>query len=145
MAENEPQTLANHRRFVPGYHFVASILLLLNLIWWVIQCFRAFSVGTVIALLTAIALILVWFYSRIFALAVQDRVIRLEERLRLVRLLPEDLQGQIESFSPGQLIGLRFASDEELPDLARLALEEGLDREEIKKKVSSWRADHLRA
>ncbi len=81
-----------------------------------------------------------------FALTVQDRVIRLEERLRFERLLPEDLKARIPEFTVAQLVSLRFASDAELPALARKVLSDNLtDRKTIKKLVQNWRADHLRA
>ncbi|MEJ2203706.1 MAG: DUF6526 family protein [Gemmatimonadota bacterium] len=91
------------------------------------------------------ALILVSYYARTFALGVQDRLIRLEERLRMERLLPDDLRARIGEFSTEQLVGLRFASDDELPELARRVLAEGItDRKVIKKSVGNWRADHQR-
>jgi hypothetical protein len=97
-------------------------------------------------LLTAAALLVLAFYARIFALTVQDRVIRLEERLRFERLLPEDLKARIPEFTRGQFVALRFASDAELPALARKVLSDNLtDGKAIKQLVQSWRADHLRA
>jgi len=84
--------------------------------------------------------------ARIFALSVQDRVIRLEMRLRLAELLPMDLKGQINEFTVAQLVGLRFASNEELPELARRVLQDRItDRTAIKKMVKNWRPDYLRA
>lgn len=139
-----PQTFANHQRFVPLYHFVASTLLFANLVYATWATVSRFSVERVIALLTAVALVLVFWYARAFALGVQDRVIRLEERLRLARLLPEDLRLRIDEYATDQLIGLRFASDAELPELARRALQERLDRETIKRAIRDWKADHQR-
>jgi hypothetical protein len=79
-------------------------------------------------------------------LTVQNRVIRLEERLRLARLLPADLQGRIEELTVGQLVALRFASDGELVELTRKVLTEGItDKKAIKSMVTTWRPDHLRA
>jgi hypothetical protein len=81
-----------------------------------------------------------------FALSVQDRVIRLEERLRCERLLPQDLQARIVEFEPGQLVSLRFACDAELPALARKVLDEKMtDRKAIKQQIKNWRSDYLRA
>ena len=101
---------------------------------------------TVIALLLSIAFLLVFFFARIFALTVQDRVIRLEMRLRMQQLLPLDLRSRINDFSVNQLIALRFAGDEELPELARKVLEDKIDhRKTIKKMVKNWQADLLRA
>lgn len=139
-----PQTYASHRRLVPLYHYVASISLLANLVYATWAAVSRFSVERVIAWLTAVALVLVFWYTRAFALGVQDRVIRLEERLRLARLLPDDLRSRVDDFSTDQLIGLRFASDAELPELARRALQERLDRETIKRAVRDWRGDHQR-
>jgi hypothetical protein len=145
MSEPAPQSYADHRRFVPGYHFVAFGLFLVNLLWALYQAIRYPSAGTVIAALTAVALIFLFFYARLFALTAQDRVIRLEERLRLTALLGEaEAAPLLAKLSAGQLIGLRFAADDELPALARAAAAEGLGREQIKKRVKSWRADDLR-
>lgn len=138
------QTYANHQQFVPLYHFVTSTFLLVNLVYATWTAVSRFSIERLIALLTAVALVLVFWYVRAFALGVQDRVIRLEERLRLARLLPDDLRTRIEDYSTDQLIGLRFASDAELPELARRALEERLGREAIKLAVRDWRPDHQR-
>lgn len=146
MAETAPQNYQNHRRFVPLFHFVAFGFILINLIWQLYWVFTHFSVDSVVNLLVALALALLFWYTRTFALTVQDRIIRLEERLRLARLLPADLQGRIEELSVGQLCALRFASDEEVPELTRQVLADNIrSREEIKKRIQSWRADHLRA
>ncbi len=98
------------------------------------------------ATLVAIALPLIALYARVFALRVQDRVIRLEERQRLAQVLPEDLRGPARELRIEQLVGLRFASDEELPELVRWVLAEKVrDRKAIKSRIRSWRADHSRA
>jgi hypothetical protein len=145
MAATVPQSYANHRRFVPPFHFVAFGLLLVNLIYWVYALARYRTGLQVDGIVVAIALILLFFYIRIFPLTVQDRLIRLEERLRLARLCP-DLGSRVDELTTGQLIALRFASDAELPALARRVLDEEIaDREAIKKQVQSWRADDLRA
>jgi hypothetical protein len=99
-----------------------------------------------IALLVAVALLLLAFNARIFALKVQDRMIRLEMQLRLKQLLPAELQPGIQEFTVGQLVSLRFASDAELPDLARKVLEGKLiDRKTVKKLIRNWQPDFLRA
>ena len=101
--------------------------------------------GMVLAVLTSIALIVLAFYARIFALTVQDRVIRLEMRMRLKELLPAALQPRIREFTRGQLVALRFASDAELPELAEKVLRDKIqDRAAIKQMVRDWEADHLR-
>jgi hypothetical protein len=141
------QSYANHRRFVPLYHFVAFGILTINLIWSLFRLFRGPLpfFDRLLAAAVAFALLLVCLYARTFALRAQDRIIRLEETLRLQKLLPADLQPRIEELTVGQLIGLRFAGDEELPELARTVLERGIKgRDEIKNLGRSWRPDHLR-
>ena len=140
-----PQNFANHRKFVRGFHLVALPILLINVIYSGYVAATSFSVDSVIGLLVAVALILVAFFARIFALGAQDRVIRLEERLRLRDLLPPDQKDTIDKLTTAQLIGLRFASDGEVGDLvAAVTAEDIQDREEIKKRVKNWRADHQR-
>lgn len=146
MPDTAPQSLARHARYVPGFHFVATGLLAINLVWSAIQLVRTPAFGSVVGLLLAIALILLGWYLRAFPLAVQDRVIRLEERIRMERLLPADLKGRIDEFDRDQLIALRFASDRELPELARRVLTENIrDQGAIKRMVKEWRPDHWRA
>ena len=143
------QTYANHRKFVPGFHFVTVGLLVLNVVWTVYRLFSGAGrplPDRLMAFLLAVALVLLAWYARTFPMRVQDRVIRLEERLRLEQLLPADLRPRIGELRPRQLLGLRFASDEELPALTRKVLDEQIaSADEIKKLVRSWRADHLRA
>jgi len=105
-----------------------------------------FSLDAFISVLTAAALLLLMFYARTFALTVQNRVIRLEERMRLERLLPEDLKPRIGEFTSGQLVAMRFACDAELPALARKVLTDKIQAgKTIKQMVQNWRADYLRA
>jgi hypothetical protein len=145
MPERTPQTYANHRKFVPLYHFVLAGLLLLNFGYAIWGAVKDFGFDRVVALTTAIALILMYLFVRIFATGAQDRVIRLEERLRFGRLLPDDLKPRIEEFTRAQMVGLRFAGDAELPDLARRVLNENIrDGEVIKRMISEWRADYER-
>jgi hypothetical protein len=130
---------------VPLFHYVAFGILMINLGWSGRALFRDLSVDNGVTFLLAVGLILVAWFVRAFPLGVQDRVIRLEERLRLERLLPGDLKARIGDFTTNQLVGLRFASDEELPGLARRVLDEGIsDRKTIKQAVKNWRADHQR-
>jgi len=139
------QDYGNHRKFVPGYHFVASGLLLVAFIYACIGVVRNFGVASLVHLFMVVAVMLVFWYARAFALGVQDRVIRLEERLRLERVLPEDLRQRIPEFTTRQLIGLRFADDREVADLARRVLDEPItDHEAIKRQITTWRADHCR-
>jgi hypothetical protein len=145
MAEKPPQKYANHRKFVPLYHFVLFGVLVVNLLWCVLRAVRAFSFETAWGVVMALALMVMAFFLRGFPLTVQDRVIRLEMRLRLKDVLPTDLRGRIGELTPDQLIGLRFGSDAELPDLVREVLSNNIqDRDVIKRKVRDWQADHLR-
>ena len=152
MAEKEPQSYATHRKFVPLYHFFAALVLLVNLVWAIWKLGRTLmsdlvpvTFDAVLAVLVAAALIVVWFYARLFPIAVQDRVIRQEMQLRLARILPDDLSGRAGELSRNQLIGLRFAGDGELSDLMREVLDGGIDdREQIKKKIKDWQADDWR-
>ena len=144
MATAADQDYANHRKFVRGFHLVALPILLINLIYSAFIVITAFSVDSVIGVLVAVALILVAFFARIFALGAQDRVIRLEERMRLNKLLPEQRR-DVDKLTTGQLIALRFASDGEVGELVSTVIAEDIgDREVIKKRVKSWRADHQR-
>ena len=144
MATAADQDYSNHRKFVRGFHLVALPILLINLIYSAFIVITAFSVDSVIGVLVAVALILVAFFARIFALGAQDRVIRLEERMRLNKLLPEQRR-DVDKLTTGQLIALRFASDGEVGDLVTAVIAEDIgDREVIKKRVKSWRADHQR-
>ena len=140
------QNFENHAKFVPAFHFFVLPVLALNLVWSIYRAWNFFSTGTVISALLAAALILLAFLGRIFALTVQDRVIRLEMQLRLQSVLPPDLRARIAEFNVGQLVSMRFASDAELPELARKVLDEHLtDRKVIKKLVRNWQPDLLRA
>ncbi len=141
------QNFANHAKMVPLFHYFMFPMLTVNFVSSIVRLVhgRHWVNGT-IDVLTAAALFLLCYYARIFALTVQDRVIRLEERLRYEKLLPEDLQPRIPEFTRGQLVALRFASDAELPELARKVLSDNLtDGKTIKQLVKNWRADHLRA
>ncbi len=151
MADQPQQTYANHRKFVPAYHFVTFTILLVNLIWAIWKLGRglfsdayAINFELVLGVLMAFAFVAMFLYLRLFPLAVQDRVIRMEMRQRLGQLLPEDLQGRIRELGRGQLVGLRFAGDSEVEALVRETLEKNLTGEEIKKKIKVWRPDHLR-
>lgn len=140
------QNFEHHVKFVPAYHLGVFFIFFVNFIWCIYRLIHAPSGQTVIELLLSIAFLLVFFYARIFALTVQDRVIRLEMRLRLQQVLPADLRPRVAEFSVSQLVALRFASDEELPVLARKVLDEKIEnRKAIKKMVKNWQPDLLRA
>jgi uncharacterized protein DUF6526 len=142
---DKTQTLASHRRFIPIFHFFALPVLLINV----------FVVGYVFArdprlinawaLLVAIALAVGISWSRFMPLRAQDRVIRLEERTRLERLLPGDLRGRIGDLTERQLIAIRFAPDDEVADLTRRTLNGELKSPgDIKRAIRNWRADYFR-
>jgi hypothetical protein len=145
MAE-QTQTYQTHARWLPLFHFFVMPVLLINVIGSIWRLIQFPTVGTAYGVVFAIALLALGFVSRIQALTVQDRVIRLEERMRMRQLLPPDLQPQINTLTHRQLVALRFASDEELPDLVRAVVGGHLTTpKDIKMKVRSWRADWLRA
>jgi len=147
MATDLPtQNYKNHARAVPLFHYFALPVLGANVVWTVVRLVRQPSIDTGFGALLALSLLLVALYARTFALTVQDRVIRLEMRLRLRELCPPDLAARIPEFSRAQLVALRFAGDAELPALARKVLDEKLEnRKTIKSMVQNWQADHLRA
>ena len=141
------QNFANHAKTEPAFHFFVMPVLFMNIGWSIYRWKTSlWSIGGGIGVLTSVAILIGFLCARMFALSVQDRVIRLEERLRCERLLPQDLQARIVEFEPGQLISLRFASDAEFPALARKVLDEKItDRKTIKQQIKNWRADYLRA
>jgi hypothetical protein len=140
------QSFENHTKMVPAFHFFVLPVFAINFGWSIYRAWNFFATGTVISVLLAAALILLALYGRMFALTVQDRVIRLEMQLRLQNILPPDLRARIAEFNVGQLVSMRFASDAELPELARKVLDEHLmERKVIKKLVRNWQPDFLRA
>ena len=146
MAEQPNQSLANHARYVPLYHFVLAAILFANLVFAVVHVAKHPTLyDSWMGLALALALLIIAWYLREFAKTVQDLVIRLEETLRMERLLPPDLRGRTGELSVRQIIGLRFAGDAELPGLVRKALDEKLSERAIKQSVQQWRPDHLRA
>jgi hypothetical protein len=141
------QNLANHGKFFPPFHFFVIPVMVINLIWSIYRWTVAgFSLDVFERVLLAAALLVGFASARRMALTVQDRVIRLEERLRYERVLPADLKSRIGEFTVSQLVSLRFASDAELPPLARKVLDEKIsERKAIKQMVKSWKPDYLRA
>jgi len=140
------QNFENHAKLVPAFHFFVLPVLAFNVIWSIVRLVRNFSGESVVSLVVALALATLAFYARLFALKVQDRVIRLEMRLRMMQLLPQELRPRITEFNVDQLVALRFAGDAELPALCRKVLNEKLtDRKAIKKLVQNWQPDYLRA
>ncbi len=145
MANEKPQNFENHVRQVPVF-VIGQLILMVNFVGRIVALRHGISFGSVMDVLVAFALIALFVFGRNSTVTVQSRLIRLEMRLRLASLLPADLQPRIPAFTLDQLISMRFASDAELPDLARKVLDEKLnDRKTIKKLVKDWQADWLRA
>ncbi len=139
---NSTQTYKTHFKLVPMFHYVLLPILLTNLVAMLYHLWQSPDLSHAWAVVMAFAFLVTAFFARIFALAAQDRVIRLEERMRLRELLPADLKARIPEFTREQIIGLRFASDAELPELAATVLRDNLQkRDAIKKMVKHWRAD----
>ena len=146
MAQEKVQNLRNHTRVVPPYHMFVIPVFMINFVWRLVQLKDGITFASIMNLLLATAFVILVFYARVFSLTVQDRVIRLEMRLRLERALSPDLRSRIAEFTVPQLVSLRFASDQELPLLAQQVLDEKLtDRKTIKRRIKEWQADFLRA
>ncbi len=144
MAEKKPQTFANHTRWDPLFHFFALPVFLLLAIAGLVHFIWRPSLHSALMFIVAVALAIVVLKTRLYALRVQDRVIRLEERLRLSSLLSEPLRSRIPELTEGQLVALRFASDAEVPKLAERAISEKLSQADIKKAIQTWRPDYWR-
>lgn len=138
------QSYSNHTRWVPLYHFVLAPILIANAIGAIWGLRHGISLDSVLYAATAVALILTAFFARFFALKAQDRVIRLEERMRLREVLPASQHGDIKRLSVSQFVGLRFASDGELSNLVAAALKENLTGTDIKKRITNWVPDDTR-
>jgi hypothetical protein len=144
MADAKTQSFANHTRLDPPFHFFLLPLGLVAIIVSITILIRRPGIGSVLGVILAIGFVMIAAKARSYALKVQDRVIRLEERLRLSLLLPETLRPRIGELTESQLVALRFASDTELPGLAKRALDEGLTSKQIKTSIESWRPDYFR-
>jgi hypothetical protein len=143
----EPQqSYKNHVRLFPPFHFFVLPVFLINVIVSAVLLYRTPSRLGVWQLVVAVALLLAALTARVMALAVQDRVIRLEMRLRMRELLPSDLQPQIPAITREQCVALRFASDTELPVLVRkIVAGELKSQADIKRQITQWQPDYLRA
>ncbi len=144
MSEKRPQTLANHARFDPLFHFFLAPILLACFIASIVFLFHGINALHIWLAVFSLAVFLLSFKTRVYALKVQDRVIRLEERLRLAALLPEALKARISELTEQQLIALRFASDAEVPSLVEKILRENLEPKAIKQAIQTWRPDYWR-
>ena len=139
------QNLKNHTRFVPLYHFVAGMLTILGFGGSIVNLLHADANTHYSAALLVVAffvLILIFWYARVFALKAQDRAIRAEENFRHFILTGKPFDSKLRM---GQIIALRFASDQEMPALAKKAVEENLSQKQIKESITNWRADYNRA
>ena len=141
---DKPQTLANHAKYDPAFHFFLIPVLAINAIVIAVQLFRTPGLLGIWLLVISLALLVLAGRMRSYATHLQDRIIRLEERLRLASILQEPLRSRLDELTGSQLIALRFASDSELPALVQRALDEKLTRSDIKKAITDWRPDYSR-
>jgi hypothetical protein len=142
---DQTQTFASHRRWIPMWHFFALPVLTINVFVVAVHYVRDPRLINGWAVIVAIALAIGIFVSRSMPLRAQDRIIRLEERARLERVLPSDLRGRVGELSATQLIAIRFAADDEVPELTRRTLNGELKSQgDIKRAIRNWRADTLR-
>ena len=144
MPETKPQTFANHGRLDPWFHFFLAPISLIIFIASIVHLVRHFHPWGIVHVVLAFAFFILVFKLRSYPLKVQDRVIRLEERLRLAMLLPEPLRSRINELDVRQLIALRFASDAEIPTLVERTLNEKLTPKQIKQGIQNWRPDNFR-
>jgi hypothetical protein len=144
MSESKPQSLKNHGRVDPYFHIIAFFALIANLVVAIVYMVHHLSFYSAWLVLLSIVVFVPFFILRIYPLKVQDRVIRLEERIRLQALAPSEWHTQIYRLTEDQLIGLRFAGDDEVVELAKQALEHNLTRKQIKERIKDWRADNWR-
>src|SRR5580698_8058388 len=144
MSNSDGQSFKNHGRFDPLFHFFLTFIGIGSVIVASTYAVKHFSFDSAWVVVVSIAAFIALFKLRSYPLKVQDRVIRLEERLRLQALAPAEWHAQIYRLTEDQLIGLRFASDDEVVALAKQALEHNLSRKQIKERIKSWRADDWR-
>jgi hypothetical protein len=144
MSKAEAQSLKNHGRIDPPFHLVTFAVLIVNLVLAIIFAIKHLNLYTAWLVILSVAVFIPLFRLRIYPLKVQDRVIRLEERLRLQSLAPAEWHTQIYRLTEDQLIALRFAADDEVVALAKQALEHNLTRKQIKERIKIWRPDNWR-
>jgi hypothetical protein len=148
MGQTKPQSFRSHASIDPMFHFIGILGVLGNLIFGIVLLVLSWHskllLMSIWVVVVSLLLVILLVKSRMYPLKVQDRIIRLEERLRLAVLLPEPLKKRIPEITEDQLIGLRFASDEELASLVELTLERKLTRKQIKERIQNWRPDHFR-
>jgi hypothetical protein len=144
MSEKRPQTAANHAKIDPFFHFFLAPVLIGCFVASIVFLFHGVNALHIWIAVFSLTAVLLCFKTRIYSLKVQDRVIRLEERLRLSALLTEPWRARIPELSEAQLIALRFAADEEVPSLVEKIIRENLDPKAIKKAINNWRPDYWR-
>lgn len=144
MATHKRQSYKNHVRRDPAFHFILMPILIITVGFAVDHLVHHPTAESAWGVVLSLALILLALLVRMYAARVQDRVIRLEERLRLMALAPERIRERIHELSTKQLVALRFASDEEVAALAERALNEKMTPDRIKRAIEHWRPDHLR-
>jgi hypothetical protein len=144
MANPVPQNYGNHTRWDPAFHFFALPVILLTVIAAIVHCVQRPSWFSGWLILFSIATVILAVKARFYALKAQDRIIRLEERERLVGLLTDPLGSRVGELTEGQLVGLRFACDAEIPVLVEESLAKKLSQSDIKKSIKVWRADYFR-
>jgi Family of unknown function (DUF6526) len=138
----EPQSFANHTRWHPPFHFFIMPVLLINFFWVVLLFVKAPTANSGWLIVVSLALLLLGFFTRINSLRVQDRLIRLEEKLRYQQVLPQELSAQMNALTPAQICALRFASDDELEQIANQVITGKLSQpKDIKQAVKNWRPD----
>ena len=142
---NTPQTFANHTRWQPPFHFFIAPVMLINLIWSVVQFIRTPGLNSGWWIVVSLALLMLAFLVRLNSLKVQDRLIRLEEKLRYQQILSAPICQQASALNMGQIIALRFAGDDELEELVGSVLAGKLAKAgDIKRAIKGWRADMFR-
>lgn len=144
MADRPVQNLQNHAMFDPPFHYFLVPVLALGLGKAVWDLIKAVNLDTIFGLIWTLAIVVLAFKARIYALKVQDRLIRLEEQLRMQRVLPPAMHAKIGQLNEDQFVGLRFAGDAELPGLVEKTLANGWKRADIKKEIQNWRPDYFR-
>ena len=144
MSSSDPQGLKNHARLDPKFHIFTFLVFTANLVIAIVYMVHHFCFYSAWLVFLSLAVFVPIFTLRLYPLKVQDRIIRLEERIRLQALAPSEWHTQIYRLSEDQMIGLRFASDDEVVELAKQALEHNLNRKQIKERIKSWRPDNWR-
>lgn len=141
----DPQNFANHTRWHPTFHFFVLPVMLINFFWAVVMFVKGPGWNSGWWIVVSLALLILATFVRTYALKVQDRLIRLEEKLRYQQVLSPSLAQQISALTPGQIVALRFAADEELEKLLSSVLSgKFVKTKDIKRAIKQWRADHFR-